>query len=259
MWSSRSKSHVRHRLAGLVGATTRSNLPSNAEGDGFQAPPAERGTGVLIDSTEESEARRRGVHAPSRIFFTWDPRARKAALVLIAGLGLIVAWWWISGQPKPVTPVDVEVSAGVPVDVTDDSVRIVDESQTVVVHVVGKVAAPGVVELPAGSRVQDAIEAAGGATKDKALESVNLARVVVDGEQIDVGASGDAGGGSSRISLNSANAQQLQEIPGVGPVIAERIVEWRTKNGPFHSVAELAEVSGIGPSMLERIEDQVGM
>jgi len=128
----------------------------------------------------------------------------------------------------------------------------------VVVHVVGKVAEPGIVELPAGSRVIDAIDAVGGATKTKALESVNLARVVVDGEQIVVGESTQAPG-ADKVSINSADAAALEQLPGVGPVIAERIVQWRTDNGPFRSVEELAEISGIGPSMVERIADQVRM
>lgn len=128
----------------------------------------------------------------------------------------------------------------------------------VVVHVVGKVAEPGIVELPAGSRVIDAIDAVGGATKTKALESVNLARVVVDGEQIVVGESPQAPG-ADKVSINSADAGALEQLPGVGPVIAERIVKWRTDNGPFRSVEELAEISGIGPSMIERIADQVRM
>ena len=105
----------------------------------------------------------------------------------------------------------------------------------------------------------DAVEAAGGVTSSRASSTVNLARLVVDGEQIDVGADPRASGGTSRISLNSADAQQLQQLPGVGPVIAERIVAWRTANGPFRSVAELGEVSGVGPAMIARIEDQVGM
>jgi len=107
--------------------------------------------------------------------------------------------------------------------------------------------------------VLDAVEAVGGVTSSRASSTVNLARLVVDGEQIDVGADPRAMGGTSRISLNSADAQQLQQLPGVGPVIAERIVAWRMANGPFRSVAELGEVSGIGPAMIARIEDQVGM
>jgi len=126
----------------------------------------------------------------------------------------------------------------------------------VVVHVTGAVRQPGLVRLPAGSRVDDAIEAAGGARSAKALGTVNLARVLVDGEQIVVGAvPGESSGGSaeSGINLNQASASQLEDLPGVGPVLAQRIVDWRTANGPFRSVEELGEVSGIGDAVLAQI------
>jgi competence protein ComEA len=134
------------------------------------------------------------------------------------------------------------------------------------------------VTLPAGARVADALEAAGGATGDADLAAVNLARAVVDGEQVYVpapgeappaaadpgegavgggvgGSGGPAGGGSPLVDLNAADAATLETLPGVGPVIAERIVTWREENGPFTSVDELAEVSGIGPAMLAKIRD----
>lgn len=130
----------------------------------------------------------------------------------------------------------------------------------VVVHVTGAVASPGLVRLPAGSRVNDAIEAAGGARSPKALASINLARVLVDGEQIVVGGSASASGSSSStaggINVNSASASELEALPGVGPVLAERIVAWRTTNGPFRSVDELSEVSGIGDAVLAQIRTQ---
>lgn len=149
----------------------------------------------------------------------------------------------------------------------------------VVVHVSGAVAEPGVVTLPAGSRVDDAVQAAGGATEDAELDSVNLARTLVDGEQIHVplpgeeppavasapaedaagqGSTDDATGtagtdGAGLIDLNSADAAALEELPGVGPAIAARIIEYRDANGPFTSVDELEEVPGIGPVTLEEI------
>jgi len=194
---------------------------------------------------------------------TWDARSRKAISFVLAGLLLVVAWWWWSGRPNetvlsPDAP-EMVVTEGAPVTTqsTGDGAATTALS-VVVVHVVGKVAEPGIVELPAGSRVIDAIDAVGGATKAKALESVNLARVVVDGEQIVVGESTQAPG-ADKVSINSADAGALEQLPGVGPVIAERIVQWRTDNGPFRSVEELAEISGIGPSMVERIADQVRM
>ena len=195
---------------------------------------------------------------PTRLrwFTTWDPRARKAALGLLAGLSVVIAWWWWSGQPETVQPISDTTAVDAEAIAVDGPLR--EVSAVVVVHVVGKVADPGLVELPMGARVHDAIEAAGGATKDKALESVNLARPVVDGEQIVVGEP-IAGAASSTMSINTASAEELDELPGIGPVIAERIVQWREENGPFTSIDELGEVSGIGPSIIEQIRDQVGM
>ena len=237
------------------------------------APAAERAPRADAEETRAT----RGVLGASRtrrFFGAWDGRSRRAVLVLIGGLGAVLVWWWVSGQPSSVTTVETDDSTNAvnvvptPESAAHDSdggharaneISPVVATSTVVVHVVGKVASPGVVELPAGSRVLDAVEAAGGVTSSRASSTVNLARLVVDGEQIDVGADPRSSGGTSRISLNSADAEQLQQLPGVGPVIAERIVAWRTANGPFRSVAELGEVSGIGPAMIARIEDQVGM
>ncbi|QDW64757.1 ComEA family DNA-binding protein [Oerskovia sp. KBS0722] len=138
----------------------------------------------------------------------------------------------------------------------------------VVVHVVGAVAAPGLVTVPEGSRVADALTAAGGATPDADLAGVNLAREVVDGEQIVVPRPGEAvvaapgpatGGGTSDgpVDLNAADAAALDGLSGIGPVLAARIVEWREANGPFTTVEELGEVSGIGDALLARLRDQV--
>ena len=226
--------------------------------DHFDAPPASRsGSRPLLMDDPSSEGDDQSKQP--RWFWTWDRRSQRAVSVLLAGLAVVVAWWWWSGQPsESVVAGEVTVSEGVPIANDDDATGGVPTSGSVIVHVVGKVAEPGIVELPAGSRVIDAIEAVGGARNDRALETVNLARVVVDGEQIIVGAPA-AGAGAAKVSINSADAAALEQLPGVGPVIAERIVAWRTKNGPFRTVAELAEISGIGPSMIERIEDEVRM
>lgn len=147
-----------------------------------------------------------------------------------------------------------------------------EEAGELVVHVTGLVARPGLVRLPAGSRVADAIAEAGGVTRRRAEGSVNLARIVVDGEQIVVGdasasapggpavASGGAPGGApgaSPVDLNTATVEQLDALPGVGPVLAGRILQWRTTNGPFRSVDELGEVSGIGDTILGQLRPLV--
>lgn len=159
----------------------------------------------------------------------------------------------------------------------------VDPGASPVVHVAGAVASPGIVELRAGARVAEAIEAAGGATSDAELAAVNLARPVTDGEQVyvprvgevepgtaaglaaggpagaDPGQAGgqDAGGAGDVVDLNTADQARLETLPGVGPAIAQRILEWRAQHGPFHTVDELLEVSGIGPTILERLRERV--
>ena len=144
--------------------------------------------------------------------------------------------------------------------------------ETVLVHVVGQVNAPGVVEIPTGSRVVDAIAAAGGATAEADTAAVNLARQAVDGEQVYVPAPGEvapvpgagpapAGGpgggdtsgtpGAASVNLNSAGSEELQTLPGVGPALAQRILDWRESNGTFGSIDQLQDVSGIGPVVFE--------
>lgn len=144
-----------------------------------------------------------------------------------------------------------------------------------VVHVSGAVAAPGLVHLPPGARIDDALRAAGGALDEADLSAINLARPLVDGEQIHVPVPGEepradpapvaaggadeqsaAGGDGAPIDLNTASVTELEELPGVGPSIAARIVEHRERNGPFTSVEGLLEVSGIGPATLEEIRDR---
>ncbi|TKR21919.1 ComEA family DNA-binding protein [Cellulomonas hominis] len=143
-------------------------------------------------------------------------------------------------------------------------------------HVVGEVASPGVVPMPAGSRVADAVAAAGGALPGADLTALNLAAVVQDGAQIRVPAPGEepvvvdeAGGGAGAggggpagaaggaVDVNTAGGAELQTLPGIGPVLAERIVAWREANGPFASVDALLDVSGIGPAVLGQIRDLV--
>ena len=149
----------------------------------------------------------------------------------------------------------------------------------VVVHVVGQVKRPGVVVLAVGARVRDAVAKAGGARAGADLGALNLARPLVDGEQLRVprpgeapspvdagspggpggtGAAGGSGGGAGvGVNLNTANQSVLEELPGVGPVLAQRIIDWRTEHGRFTSVDELAEVSGIGEKMFAQLQGKV--
>ena len=146
----------------------------------------------------------------------------------------------------------------------------------VVVHVVGQVARPGVVTVAPGGRVVDAIGSAGGPLPGADLQRVNLARVVADGEQIFVprpgeeippaaaragvsGPSGDPSGGTAGpvVDLNTADLAALDSLPGVGPVLGQRILDWRSDHGRFSSVDELGEVSGIGQKLLAQIRARV--
>lgn len=136
-----------------------------------------------------------------------------------------------------------------------------------VVHVIGEVRRPGLVRLPPGSRVADAVRAAGGLTHAGSSGGLNLARAVADGEQVVVsptaaaapGPAGAAGSGAAggRVDLNTATVADLDTLPGVGPVTAARILDWRAAHGRFASVDQLREVSGIGPRTFERLKPLV--
>ena len=144
-----------------------------------------------------------------------------------------------------------------------------------IVHVLGAVRKPGLVTLAAGSRVQDAIAAAGGLTAKADPGELNLAQAVTDGQQIVVGtknkpagevrngtaggSSGGSGSGSGTggpgqpVDLNTASQSELEELPGVGPVMAGKILAWRTENGRFSRVEELQEIDGVGPKTYAKL------
>ena len=138
-------------------------------------------------------------------------------------------------------------------------------TSTIAVYVVGEVVRPGVYYLPTGSRIVDAIRLAGGLTASADMTSINMAMRLSDGMQIyvaPVGGSQGAGGlssGDGKIHINVASADELQTLPGIGPVLAKRIIEYRETHGPFQKIEDLLDVSGIGEKRLEQIRPYIAV
>ncbi len=189
-----------------------------------------------------------------------------AVVAVVVAVGLAVtAWWVVRAEPSVVTPLEpgpapALMSPAEPLPTL--ATPAADESVTV--DVAGKVRRPGIAVLDPGSRVIDALKAAGGARPGVDLTTLNLARLLVDGEQIVVGLPsavtappaapvGGATPGSPLVDLNTATTVELEALPEVGPVTAEAIVVWRDQNGGFTAVAELLEVDGIGDATLASI------
>jgi competence protein ComEA len=187
--------------------------------------------------------------------------ALRHPLGLVAGPG--------PGGPVPsvVAAVDGQSDAEPPGPALDGT-----RAADVVVHVAGEVAVPGVVVLPVGARVVDALAGAGGATSEAALDGINLARELVDGEQVVVPTRGAPGVADppaaaaptaylpdGRLDLNAATAADLEALPGVGEVTAARILAWREASGPFGDPVELREVRGIGEATWLDLRDLVAV
>ena len=178
--------------------------------------------------------------------------------VTLGGAGL----WYVRSLPRPVevstTPSGATASAPASASPSPEVIVLVD--------VAGWVRHPGVYEFGEGARVIDAIDAAGGVRTGALLEALNLAAPLADGTQILVPREGQEGvappvtGGAvagGLINVNTATATELEELPGVGEVIGQAIIDYRTENGPFTSVDQLLDVSGIGDATLENIRDLV--
>ena len=233
--------------------------------DPFPAPVPPPGPAPVVPSVPGRHASRR-----LRVGGLQLGPVHLAVVAVVAALAVgLAAWWAVRDQARavPVAPAAsgpagsaTPLAPVVPADGAGGASAPTDPGEELVVDVAGKVRRPGIAVLPAGARVVDALEAAGGVRRGVDLTALNLARPVVDGEQILVGvapAAGVAGtldspvpGGEALVNLNTADQAALDTLPGVGPVTADAILAWRDSNGGFTSVDELLEVDGIGEATL---------
>ncbi len=188
--------------------------------------------------------------AAARWRFRVSPRVAVTATIVT---GLVAAIIVYLPHPNARAGTDLTDAATAPVEISTSAGMAVLPAGSVVVHVSGAVASPGLYTLAGSARVSDAVTAAGGATEGGDLDALNLARIVIDGEKVSVPLIGEAAKGDGRININSADAATLEGLPGVGPVLAERIAAYRDANGPFASVDALDAVSGVGPAALEKL------
>jgi competence protein ComEA len=260
-------------------------LPASGEESGWSAAvgldghSSEWSAGLPLDGEEPersadgdrgraSEADRAG--APDAAAMAWPMPgmwvrlvALLVGIVAVGGVALLITSWPREQQLEQVAVPRVTASG----DPFADPFPAASPapSPPVLVHVAGQVRTPGVVRLPAGSRVVDAVRAAGGLRRGGQLGGTNLARILTDGERIEVGgqeaAAGGGGaggaGGAGPVDLNTATAEQLDALPGIGPVTAAKILAWRSTHRRFSVVDELAEVPGIGPKTLEDLRPLV--
>jgi competence protein ComEA len=184
--------------------------------------------------------------------FNFTRREQLGALVLavLLILGLLLRFFLL---PRPGGEIIYE-------HVAEPAVQ-TETTKEIVVHVAGAVASPGVYRLTDGARVFEAVAAAGGVTDDADTNALNLAAPLYDGQQVRVPCLDErqAGGAAydGRVNINTATASELEKLPGIGPVRAAAIVDYRQKNGPFRALEDLAAVTGIGAKTLEALKEQV--
>ncbi len=201
-----------------------------------------------------------------------QPRTQRAVIALTVLVVVLGLWRFWPAAPAPeVAFDDAEPTTA---STAEEDEASADAEAQVVVHIVGAVMRPGVYALPAGSRAADAIDAAGGGLGNAALQSLNLARILADGEQVYVptideaatgvvsppAVAGGASGGaqaSGLVDINRASAAELDALPGVGPSTAQKIVDDREANGPFSTPEDLMRVPGIGAKKFDALKDLV--
>ena len=142
--------------------------------------------------------------------------------------------------------------------VFSDKSPLVSESSVLIVHVAGAVKSPGVYTLPVGSRIQDAIDAAGGPLPEADIHRLNLADILADGKKVHVPAKdNNKSEEDGLVNINTADANELATLPNIGPARAQKIIEYRELHGPFSSIEEITKVNTIGPKIFESIKDLI--
>jgi competence protein ComEA len=275
--------HARNRLHATLGSGSNGPLLTDGGGEAFQYDGGTAGGGQEAGHEASSQSGLPGA-AGMGPALRWRLGLRVAVFIAVVAT-LAGAWFWwqvAAGRPEVVPLGEVTQSEGAPtVPAGAESPGPGDSqpggSARVVLHMAGAVLTPGIVELPSGSRVHEAIAAAGGSTSEADLDRLNLASVVADGQKIYVPRHGEAlpadspatlttpsagGAGADRAgtapngektNINTAGGEELAALPKVGPVLAQRIVDWRKEHGQFKTVEELDAVDGVGPKMLETL------
>lgn len=162
--------------------------------------------------------------------------------VIVVVIG-IAGWYWLQSPNETQMPLSIQTP------ITESPI-----SAVVTVYITGKVKKPGVIELPIGSRVIDAVRAAGGLTIKR--PNINLARILTDGEEILVlRFNNQSSVENGKVNLNTAQISELETIPGIGPVMAEKILDFRDAKGSFQSIEDLDAISGVGPSLMAQLQE----
>lgn len=190
------------------------------------------------------------------IDFNLEKEQKRGLLIIFALSVGIAGFYFFNSRPSMQPALVQDLNAGAIQE------KVLENPVNLIINVAGKVNNPGVYQLPQGSRVIDAIKAAGNQRKGVDISDINLARLLVDGEQILVGSAKPSAGKNSvkkitsdnPLDLNRATIAQLDTLPGIGPVTAQRIIDYRTKVGRINSVEELKKISGLGGAKFEEIK-----
>lgn len=205
---------------------------------------------------------------------------QKKNLVIIIGIIVLVGIYWIFNMSTDTQDINTQDNILKVAENTNDNNDEEDKEDTIIVHITGGINKPGIVRLKENSRIEDAIEAAGGLSEDSDITDVNLAYVLEDGVKIRIPTIDDnkneeesyiiedsgknvilednsEGTSSSMVNINKANQTELETLPGIGPSLATRIIEYRESNGKFSKKEDIKNVTGIGDSKYANIEDLI--